>query len=205
MSKTNDSQPYNKQPTPAPTTLLNSPPPDEPSNENDLIEQLLVANEELSARLAELEAANSLLSGQLGASEQARIMAEVRVLHLRQRRRRKRTGPPAVRQRTTLSQCRSHRSHRDTNGIANERHPARIAGDGLEGRSDRRSDAPVGGNSERAEGCAEAKGAVVVARPEAVLPAGAKDGFFKRLWRRLIGATLNESAPAIPPPVKNHC
>lgn len=82
MSETNDLQPSGRRPTPAPKTMPNSPPPDEPSNENDPVEQLLVANEELNARLAELEAANSLLSAQLEASEQARIIAEARVLHL---------------------------------------------------------------------------------------------------------------------------
>ena len=82
MKKTNDSQPYSRRPTPAPQTTPNSTPPDGPDDESDLAKRLLAANEELNDHLAELEAANDLLRSQLEASEQARITAEARVLHL---------------------------------------------------------------------------------------------------------------------------
>ncbi len=82
MSETNDSQPSSKQPTPAPKTLPNSTPPGEPTDESELIEQLIGANEALHAQLSESQAVNELLRIQLEASEQARIIAEARVLHL---------------------------------------------------------------------------------------------------------------------------
>ena len=62
--------------------MPNSPPPDETNDESELIEQLTEANEALQEQLAELQAANSLLSAQLETSEQARIIGEARVLHL---------------------------------------------------------------------------------------------------------------------------
>lgn len=82
MSETNDSQPYSRQPTPAPKMLPNSTPPGEPTDESELIEQLIGANDALHAQLTESQAVNELLRIQLEASEGARIIAEARVLHL---------------------------------------------------------------------------------------------------------------------------
>ena len=82
MSETNDLPPSRRRPTPAPKTVPTSPPLEETSDESDLVEQLTEAIEALREQLAESGAAIELLTTQLEASEQARITAEARVLHL---------------------------------------------------------------------------------------------------------------------------